>query len=270
MSALGEAATDYLSVRRALGFKLATHDRLLADLIDHIEQSGARVLTTQLALDWAMRAGGEETRVKRMSAARGFARYLQTLDPKTEVPPAWLLPKRVRRVDPYLYSEAEIRSLLAATATLRPPLRALTYRTLLGLLAVSGLRVGEALKLDRGDVDLADGVLTVRDGKFGASREVPLHPSTVTALADYARARDQRWRRPSSPAFFLSVTGTTLFHTNVCATFRDLRAVARIRTPPGRRQPRIHDLRHYADGCVMRPVGLFALVRALSAVILSA
>ena len=244
MSSLQQAADEYLTIRRALGFKLADHGRWLNDLIDHLERAGESTITTCLALDWAMQSPSCAVRVKRMSAARGFARYLQTIDPACEVPPTGLLPTRIGRISPYLYSEAEIASLLAATATLRPPLRVLTYRTMIGLLAVSGIRIGEVLKLDRGDVDLADGIVTVRDGKFGASRELPLHPSTVTALGRYARARDQRWPRPSSPAFFLSATGTQLIHTNVWSTFQELLLEAGIAAPPGRRRPRIHDLRH--------------------------
>ncbi len=240
MISLHQAAEEYLTVRRALGFKLADYDRLLSDLIDYLERAGASTITTRLALDWALQSSGTERRVKRMSVARGFTRYLQTLDPVCEVPPAGLLPRRLGRTSPYLYSEAEI----AATSTLRSPLRALTYHTMIGLLAVSGMRIGEALKLDRVDLDLADGILTIRDGKFGATRALPLHPSTVTALERYARARAQRWEHQSSAAFFLSATGTRLFHTNVHRTFQTLLRAAGITATPGRRRPRIHDLRH--------------------------
>lgn len=242
--ALHQAAEEYLTVRRALGFKLATHGRLLSDLIDHVQRAGASTVTTQLAMQWALRSSGSEMRVKRLSVARGFARYLQTLDHACEVPPAGLLPEPRPRSKPYLYSDAEIASLLVATGTLRSPLRATTYRTLFGLLAVSGMRVGEALKLDRVDVELADAIVTVRDGKFGATRELPLHPSTVTALRDYTHARDRRWPLPSSPAFFLSATGTRLLHTNVYKVFQDLLLEAGICATPGRQRPRIHDLRH--------------------------
>jgi integrase len=164
MSSLHQAAADYLSLRRALGFKLAGHDQLLSDRIEHLEGRGAPTLTTDLALGWAMQSAGRVMPLRRMDVARGFARYLRTLDPTTEVPPAGLLPRQVGRVTPYLYSEADIRSLMAAAGTLRPALRAQTYRTLIGLLAVSGMRIGEALALDRGDVDLNRGLVTVRAG----------------------------------------------------------------------------------------------------------
>ena len=264
MSSLHQTAEEYLTVRRALGFKLADHGRFLTDLIDYLQRSGASTITTRLALDWAMQSPGSEMRVKRLSVARGFARYLHALDPACEVPPTGLLPIRIRRTSPYLYSEQEIASLLEATAALRSPLRALTYRTMIGLLAVSGMRIGEVLRLDRVDVDLADGIVTVRDGKFGATRELPLHLSTVTALDRYAHARDQRWAHPSSPAFFLSATGTRLLHTNVYSTFQDLLLQAGIAASPGRRRPRIHDLRHLADGGVMRPAGMFSLVTGVA------
>lgn len=245
MSALHQAVADYLVVRRALGFKLVDHDRLLSDLVDFLESAGARTLTTALAVEWATQpVGHREACVKRMSIVRGFARYLRTLDPATEVPPTGLIPQRRRRDTPYLYSDTEISALLAATGTLRPPLRAMTYRTVIGLLAVSGMRIGEAIALDCGDVDFPAGCLTVRAGKFGASRRLPLHPSTLAELEGFCRARDQRWPPPSSAAFFPSATGTRLIHTNVWSTFQDLLAVADIQARPGARRPRIHDVRH--------------------------
>jgi integrase len=245
MSALRQACTDYLAVRRALGFKLARHGRLLPDLVGYLEAAGATTITTPLALAWATRpAGHPQEWAVRLSIARGFARYLQTLDPDSEVPPADLLPRCRRRTIPYLYSEKEIAALLAATATLRFRLGVATYRTLLGLLAVSGMRVGEAIGLDRGDVDFASGCVIVRGGKFGASRELPLHESTLAALAAYARLRDERWPRPKAPAFFLSTAGTRLRYENVSRTFRGLVHEAGLRAPAGRSWPRLHDLRH--------------------------
>jgi len=160
------------------------------------------------------------------------------------VPPADVLPRCRRRPTPYLYSDAEIVALLTATGTLRPPVRAATYRTLIGLLAVSGMRVGEAIWLDRSDVDQAAGCVTVRAGKFGASRELPLHHSTLQALEEYRQVRDRRWPRPKSPAFFLSTAGTRLFYENVYKTFRGLVAEAGLRPLAGGRRRRIHDLRH--------------------------
>ena len=213
------AVADYLATRRALGFKLERHGRLLPDLVGALARAGATTLSTGLALGWATQpAGRPDAWAQRLSVTRGFARYLQTLDPAAEVPLADLLPRRRRRTSPYLYAEAEVVALLAATATLRSPLSAATYRALLGLLAVTGMRVGEALALDRADLDRDQQRVVVRAGKFGASRALPLHPSTLAALDRYAQARDARWPRPTSPAFFLSVAGTRLYYANVYRT----------------------------------------------------
>jgi integrase/recombinase XerD len=183
-----------------------------------------------------------------LSVARGFARYLRTLDGTCEVPPADLLPGCRRRLAPYLYSEAEVAALMAATAAIYFPQRGATYRALIGLLAVTGMRIGEAIALDRDDVDLAAGLVTVRAGKFNAARELPLHDSTVRALDHYRALRDRCWPVPTVPAFFLSMRGTRLHSGHVRETFRDLRRHAGISAGPGARQPRVHE---YADVFVM-------------------
>jgi integrase/recombinase XerD len=246
MSSLSQACDDYLALRRALGFKLKRHGRLLPGLVAHLDAAGETTVTTRLALEWATRpAGHPQEWAVRLSIARGFARYLQTLDGRAEVPPADLLPRCRRRPTPYLYSDAEIVALMTATETLHFPLTRATYRTLIGLLAVSGVRVGEAIALDRSDVDLDAGCVTVRGGKSGASRELPLHHSTVRALEQYRSIRDQRWPRPTSAAFFLSAAGTRLFYANVYKTFRGLLAEAGLRPLAGGDSgPRIHSLRH--------------------------
>ena len=246
MSSLSQACNDYLALRRAVGFKLKRHGRLLPDLIAHLEASGQQTVTTRLALEWATQpAGHPQEWAVRLSIARGFARYLQTLDGCAEVPPPDLLPRCRRRPVPYLYSDVEVVALMAATETLRFPLSRATYRTLIGLLAVSGMRVGEAIRLDRSDVDLAAGCVTVRGGKPGARRELPLHDSTLRALREYCHMRDQRWLHPTSPAFFLSTAGTRLFYANVYKTFRGLLAEAGLRPRVGGQGgPRIHSLRH--------------------------
>jgi integrase/recombinase XerD len=246
MSTLDQACDDYLALRRALGFKLSRHGRLLPDLIAYLDAAGETTVSTRLALEWATQpAGHPQEWAVRLSIARGFARYLQTLDGRAEVPPADLLPRCRRRPTPYLYSDAEIVALMAATEKLRFPLTRATYRTLIGLLAVSGIRVGEAIGLDRSDVDLAAGCVTVHGGKPGAGRELPLHDSTLRALQQYRSVRDQRWPHPTSPAFFLSTAGTRLFYANVYKTFRGLLAEAGLRPlAGGDGGPRIHSLRH--------------------------
>lgn len=190
---------------------------------------------------------------------RCFATYLHTLDPRAEVPARDLLPVRPQRATPYLYSDEEIRSLIEACRGLRSPLRAATYRTLIGLLAVTGLRVGEAIRLDREDIDFSQGVLLVREGKFGKSRELPLHPTTLQALRSYFRERDRWHPSPSTPALFISPVGTRLLYCNVSWTFLKLVRFVGLKPRSAACRPRLHDLRHafavrtvldaYRNGC---------------------
>ena len=184
MTPLARALADYLIIRRAMGYKLKHAGRLLPQFVTYLEQTGAETVTTDLTLSWAMLPQGVDPSWwgQRLSMVRGFAAYLHTIDPATEVPPADLLPIRSRRATPYLYSDDDIAALVAAVTTLRFPLRAATYQTLIGLLAVTGLRIGEALRLDRGDIDWDHGLLLVRDTKFGKSRMIPLHETDLHPL----------------------------------------------------------------------------------------
>ena len=174
---------------------------------------------------------------------RGFARHLQALDPATEVPPLGVLPYRCRRVAPYVYSDADVTALMAATGMVRSPQRAATYETLIGLLAVTGMRLGEAVRLDCDHIDWDEGIVTVWNSKFRKSRAVPLHPSSLDALRRYAQLREQCFPRPSSPSFFLSTTGTRLDARGIHKLFPGLVHKAGLEQP-GRRRPRLHDLRH--------------------------
>jgi integrase/recombinase XerD len=245
MIPLRDALADYLRIRRALGYKLERAGKLLPQFLDYLEQIGADTVTTERALAWAtLPAGSRRWWAFRLSMVRGFAAYLHTLDPATEVPPKDLLAGRLPRATPYLYADAEIAALLTAAGTLRSSLRVATYRTLIGLLAATGLRVGEAIRLDRGDLDLQHDLLVVRNSKFGKSREVPLHPSTIRALRDYLRLRDQHQPPPSTPALFVSPASTRLIYCNVHATFRQLRRRAGVQPRSASCRPRIHDLRH--------------------------
>ena len=202
MTVLGDAVADYLTIRRALGFKLVEHQRLLRDFVAFLEQAGAATVTTELAVAWAVRCRGTEGwKAARLSVIRGFAGYMRTIDPATEIPPTGILIARKHYATPYLYSDQEISRLLAEATALRPPLRAATYYTLLGLLAVSGMRIGEALRLDRDHVDLDAGVITIHRTKFGKSRQLPLHPSTTAALVRYDRQRDELRPKPNAQSF---------------------------------------------------------------------
>jgi integrase/recombinase XerD len=198
MSVLGQALEDYLRLRRALGFKLQRHGRLLPSLVSHLEPAGAATVTTQLALAWATAVEGKPGEwAIRLSIARGFAAYLQSLDPATEVPPAGLLPRTRRRASPYLYTEAETAALMNATATLRFPLNRATYKTVIGLLAATGMRIGELIALDRDDLDRDERTLLVRNAKFADTRLPPLHNSTTGALGAYAGLRDELCPQPA-------------------------------------------------------------------------
>lgn len=246
MSPLGSRVREYLALRRSLGHKLDDAERLLPRLVAYLEQTGNTTVTIEAALAWAQRPDcGPDSSVppRRMGVARGFARFMSGIDPATEVPPIGLLPNRRRRRIPYLYSPAEIQALMSAASEIPTPLRAATYRTLIGLLAATGMRVGEAIRLSRTDIDWDDGVLTIRETKFGKSRELPLHRSTVDALAAYARVRDRQQPRPRAASFFVSTVGTQLIYTDVGFTFRGLVRAAKVgeRSPI---TPRIHDVRH--------------------------
>jgi integrase len=246
MTGLRQALADYLAVRRILGYKLARPEKLLAQFLTYLEDRGEDRLTIEAALAWAtLPAGAHRGWISaRLSVVRRFAAHLRGIDPVTEVPPADLLPGRTRRATPYLYSPNDIAALMMAAASLRTSHRVATYRTLIALLAVTGMRVGEAIGLDRGDLDAINGLLTIRNGKFGKSRELPLHPSSANALTDYLRRTDQPPRQRSTSAFFVSTAGTRLLYTNVQNTFHQLVHRAGLAPRSASCRPRLHDLRH--------------------------
>lgn len=248
MSPLHTTLTQYLDVRRALGFKLQETGTLLHQFVHFVQQEGATSITTELALRWATQPQRTHPAhwARRLGMVRRFAQYCRALDTRTEVPPHGLLPYRYRRQPPYIYNEQEITRLLAAARQLPSVtgLRSCTYATLLGLLAVTGMRLSEALHLDRTDVELTHGHLTIRQTKFGKTRWIPLHPSTRDARYQYARCRDQRWPTPPTPRFFLSERGTPLTVWSVRQTFVTLSHQIGLRGATDRHGPRLHDLRH--------------------------
>jgi integrase/recombinase XerD len=243
---LRDALEDYLALRRALGFKLAAPARLLGQFVSYLQARGATTITVADALAWAVLPAGASPawQAIRLAAVRGFAAYLHGTDPSVQVPPAGLIRRGNDRATPYLYSDAEISAIIAAAAGLRPEFRAVTYQALISLLAVSGIRIGEALALDRGDLDADGGVLIVRDAKFGKTRLVPLHPSTTAALTRYAALRDEHHPRPAAPALFLSTAGTRLLHSNVGLTCTQLTSQAGLPRRSAICRPRIHHVRH--------------------------
>jgi integrase/recombinase XerD len=246
MSELARAVQDYLDTRRALGFQLLRDGQLLPQFVAFMDQAGLATITTDAAVAWATGPVDADPCWwgSRLGVVRTFASWLQAFDPHTQVPPADLLPRRSHRAEPYPYTDRDIAALMAAAAALGPPLRAATYQTLIGLLAVTGMRVGEAINLNRTDLDTAGGVLTVRHTKFDKSRELPLHPSTIDAMEAYARVRDRTCPHPSTPALLVSTVGTPLIYNNVHQTWLDLVAQAGLRPRSPRCRPRIHDLRH--------------------------
>lgn len=246
MTEFRRMADEYLAIRRALGFKLVLQGYLLNQFVGYMEDADATHLTTSLAVAWAKQPAEADPCWwgQRLSVVRGFAQHLHAIDPTHEVPPPDVLPVRFARVVPYLYSEIEIAKLMQAAGALTPPLRGATYCTLIGLLAATGMRIGEAIRLDRKDVDWTNGMIVVHASKFGRSRQVPLHATTQEALHAYARRRDQLCSRPSSPSFFVSARAARLYYRSVCSTFRRTVGDAGIERPAGLRQPRLHDLRH--------------------------
>jgi integrase len=246
MSALHDSVSEYLAVRRALGYKLEGTERLLGQFLDYLDANGGDRITVEHAVAWATLPGrGQHWHAMRLGAVRGFARYQHEVDPRVEVPAADLLPDKSGRAVPYLYTDEEILSLMAATTRmLRIPHKQATFRTLFGLLIATGMRIGEATALDRADFDADIGTLVVRRGKFGKSRELPLHQTTTRALSSYLARRDRP--RPAGPteALLISTVGTRLWMNDVQTAFRALRAHAGLVPRSTACRPRLHDMRH--------------------------
>jgi integrase/recombinase XerD len=249
MSTLKQALNDYIAMRRALGFQLREVAGCLRNFVAFAEDEGSSHVTTELALRWATEPAVAQpsTWTWRLGMVRRFAVWHSATEPRTEIPPAGLLPHRYQRKTPHIYSDEEIARLLRRAAQLPSSkgLRAHTYTTIFGLLAVTGMRVNEALSLDRPDVDFGQGVLTIRRTKFGKSRHVPVHSSTAGVLKRYAATRDTVVPAPSA-AFFVSERGTRITEWTARYTFAKLsqqlglRAVAKGHG----RGPRLHDMRH--------------------------
>jgi integrase/recombinase XerD len=248
MSPLQTALNEYLTLRRALGHKLRLSGRLLQRFVKFADPAGAIWITTELALEWATRPADAQPAqwANRLGMVRRFAQYCSAIDPRTAVPPPDLLPHRYRRPAPYVYRDDEIARLLEAATRLLSVigLRPHTYATLFGLYVATGTRCNEPLQLNRDQVDLVDGVLTIRDTKFGKSRYVPVHLSTQGALQHYATCRDRLCHNPASPSFFLSDRGTRLTEWSVRWTFVELSHEMGLRGAGDSRGPRLHDLRH--------------------------
>lgn len=245
MSDLDAAVDSYLAMRRGLGFKLVDAGSLLPDFVGFLHQNDAEYLSTELAVAWATQPKNVSPVWwrQRLSFVRGFAEYLRNIDPATEVPPHDLLPARQPRVAPYLYSAADIEALMRAARSLNPPLRAATYEAIVGLISVTGLRLGEALALNRDDLDTAQSQLIVRCSK-GGGRKVPVHETTLLAMQGYFGCVDHHYPDPVSPSVFVSIRGTRMSKDSIHATFPTLIDRAGLTGRGQRARPRIHDLRH--------------------------
>lgn len=246
MTALEQGLRDYLTLRRRLGYELERDEPLLEQFVGFVERAGADRITTDLALRWARMPASQHPFVwrKRLGMVRQFARYLATVDPESEIPSTDLLPGHQPRVAPYIYTPQEIARLMAAARSLPRPVPAAMTATVIGVMASTGLRLREALALDRADVDLDDGVLDIRACKNHRPREVVLHPSTTRALSEYVRVRDERCPNPGTPAFFLTAWGRRPVKQVFWQSFREVIKQAGLEGRGQRVRPRPHDLRH--------------------------
>jgi integrase/recombinase XerD len=247
MTTFAEHVDNYLRLRRSLGFKLTDHARLLTKFAAHLDTTGVPFITTEIALTWGVEPVVPPESVvpaMRLLVVRGFASYMAGIDPRTEIPPTGLIRLRRHRRVPYIYTDDEILALMdRAHAAIRQRLVAATYATLIGLLATTGMRISEAIKLDDTDIDWEQAVLLVRESKFNKSRYVPLHHSTIQALQRYVDAREKLCPDPLDPSFFISLRRRRLDDCAVQATFRRLCDATGIGAEAPL-PPRLHDLRH--------------------------
>jgi integrase len=246
MTDLRTALKRYLNMRQGLGYKYQHQARRLTDFVSFMEERQAGTITTKLAMAWATSPPDRHASwTLRLTDVRGFARHVANIDPRTEVPPAGILP-RLKRARPNVYSDAEINALLAAALALPPAggLRRWTYHYLFGMIAVTGMRLSEAIGLQRGDVDLTNGVLMVRRSRFGKSRLVPLHSTTRAALGAYAMRRDAHLESRCGPYFFVAERGGRLLHQYVHRVFWRLSREIGLRRRDDHSGPRVHDFRH--------------------------
>ncbi len=246
MNGLRLALDDYITLRRGLGYKLEEAQKLLSDFVSYLERHNSSFVTTKLSLEWATltpTVASPNRKSTRLCVVRGFAKHLSAFDSRTEVASQELLPYRSKRVTPNLYSDKDIVELLKAAKQLCTPMQAGTYSTLIGLLAVTGMRIGEAIALNRTDIDWDNKLLVVGESKFGKSRELLLHPTTIDALRAYAQIRDQAFANLPTPSFFVSLRGKRLIYNNVRENFASLAQRAGLwKKRP--RPPRLHEFRH--------------------------
>lgn len=244
MTPLQNALDSYLTMRRSLGYKLTTQEQRLRGFVAFMSQRSAQTLTAKLAVEWAGSQCGPATWSSRLSTVRSFARHVQMLDPRTEIPPSGMFPPQRRR-RPYIYAPDEIDDLLRALPSLVPtPYQARTYCQFLALLATTGMRFSEGVNLTRADVDFTAGLVTIRETKFAKTRIIPIHHTAIEALKSYADIRDGVKARRDAPHFFAGFKGSFLRHDAIHKPFLTWARRAGIRGPGRWNGPCIHDLRH--------------------------
>lgn len=246
MTALSDIADEYLALRRLLGHNLDEAHRLLPRFVAYLDSIGAVTVTIDAAITWATDGvdPASTNGARRIGIARGFARHMAGIDERTEIPPLGLIPLRQRWRPPFLFTPADIETLLASARAINWRVPAATHETLLGLLAVTGMRVGEALRLEPADIDRDNAVIVIRESKFGKSRLVPILPDTLARIDRYIDTRDRLLRvERTTTRLFTSVRGTKLIYAVVQQVFRRLCDTARIGADAPHR-PRVHDLRH--------------------------
>ena len=257
MSTIRDSLIQYVTVRRALGAKFYEPALALDHFVDLLERERAEFITIDLALRWAMepKLVQRATWGRRLSQVRGFAAWLSATDIRNEVPPKRLLNARRRRNSPHIYTEQEIDLLMTQAARLhsRTGMRALTYSTLIGLLVATGLRPSEAIGLDRSDVDLVNGILSIRESKFGKSRFVPIEESTRAALEHYTQCRDRICQLRLTDAFLIGERGMRLNACSARSMFARISRAVGLRAPTEDVRtghgPRLQDFRHsFATG----------------------
>lgn len=253
MNTLSEALTEYLLLRRSLGYKLQNVGQTLPGFITYLESHNADVITEELALAWALdtpKAHARTSSARRLSMTRVFARYRYWSDPRTQVPRIGLLREPRTRATPYIYSIDEILDLLDAALRMEPRYKSgdllpWVYHCLFGLLSVTGMRLGEACNLKIKDCDLDSAILTIRHAKHGKQRLIPIHETTQVVLADYLQRRARHWQNRSVSDFlFVSSWGLRLDQSQIIRAFHTLSRQIGLRGETDSHGPRLHDLRH--------------------------
>ena len=248
MTTLTVHLDNYLLLRRQLGYKLKLTAILLRNYVRYMKENRVAFITTKTALRWASLPDNikQKQRAVRLGAVRRFAEYLSAIDPRTEIPAQKLLPFQRHRPTPYLYKDEEVVKLIKAAGQMpgQHPLKCATYTTLFGLLAVTGMRVGEAIALDFKNVNLDQCLLTLQKAKGNKTRLVPLHPSTARALSQYAEVRGEHFPQSPNSSVFITDKGTRLPYSTVNGWFLRLSRRIGLRNLGDVHGARLYDLRH--------------------------